>query len=120
MRQLVGKTLAGKFRITEHIADGAMGSVFRARHLELDTDVCIKILQPHLAQNPTAERRFRREARAAAKLKHPNCISILDFGATEDGTLYLDIVESDEGSHDGILESYVRWLHFRFFSEQSA
>ena len=87
--KLVGETLAGKFRIEEHIGDGAMGSVFRAHHLELDTDICIKVMLPDLARNPVAVRRFRREARAAARLKHPNSISVLDFGKSRDGTLYL-------------------------------
>jgi eukaryotic-like serine/threonine-protein kinase len=61
-----------------------MGSVWRARHLELDTDVAVKLMDPSLAANADGLARFRREAQAAASLKSPNVVQVYDYGV--DGT----------------------------------
>lgn len=85
----MGTTLVGKYRIEALLGSGAMGRVYRAFHLDLETEVAIKLLRPERAANPEAVARFRQEARATSRLRHPNIISVLDFGQTESGDLYL-------------------------------
>ncbi|MEL6183790.1 MAG: serine/threonine-protein kinase [Myxococcota bacterium] len=82
-RQLIGRVIGGKLRITEHLGSGSMGRVYRAHHLSLDKDVAIKVLRESAMLDPNRSRRFAHEARAASRLNHPNSVSILDFG--EDG-----------------------------------
>ncbi|HZS42005.1 MAG TPA: protein kinase [Polyangia bacterium] len=85
----IGVTLAGKYRLTELIGEGAMGRVYRADHLALEAQVAVKLLNADVAADPQTARRFQTEARAASRLRHPNTIQILDFGQAESGTLYL-------------------------------
>ena len=83
------RVLAGKYRLEEQLRSGAMGAIYRAHHLSLDKTVCIKIMHPELAKDEQFALRFHREARAASRFDHPNSILILDYGADEDGTLYI-------------------------------
>ncbi|QQS48076.1 MAG: protein kinase [Acidobacteriota bacterium] len=69
-----------KYRLEQLIAHGGMGSVYRASHLTLDRPVAIKILRPEYLDDPTIRERFSREAKAVARLKHPNVVSIYDYG----------------------------------------
>jgi len=86
----IGQVVAGRFKIEELIGQGGMGKVFRARHLALDRNVCLKMLKPSVLEDPTVIGRFEREAMAASRLNHPNSIQVLDFGRNEaDGALYL-------------------------------
>ncbi len=77
---LVGQIVLDKYLVEEELGAGAMGRVFRGRHIKLPRQVAIKVLHPDLLHDPTMVERFRREAKAAAKLQHPNVISVLDFG----------------------------------------
>ncbi|MDH3590297.1 MAG: serine/threonine protein kinase [Planctomycetota bacterium] len=70
----------GGYRLVEKIGAGTMGTVFRAKQLSLDRTVAIKILNPPLANRSEHVERFLREARAVAKLNHPNVISGIDVG----------------------------------------
>ncbi|HXF37193.1 MAG TPA: Stk1 family PASTA domain-containing Ser/Thr kinase [Actinomycetota bacterium] len=81
-------TLDGRYHVVERIATGGMGEVFRARDLVLDRDVAIKVLHRNLAGDPGFVERFRREARAAAALNHPNIVAVYDWGAA-DGIYYM-------------------------------
>jgi serine/threonine protein kinase len=84
MNDLIGKTLGG-YQITEQIGKGGMATVFRAYQPSLDRDVAIKVLPPYYAdQDETFIARFKREARAIAKLRHPNILMVMDFGQEED------------------------------------
>jgi hypothetical protein len=85
----VGKTLAGKFLVNRLLGVGGMGQVYHATHLALDRPVALKLLNPAFRADRGMAQRFHREARAASKLSHPNCIGILDFGAAEDGALFI-------------------------------
>ncbi len=87
--QNVGRVLGGKFEILELIGQGGMGKVYRARHLTLDRQVCVKTLKPSLLDDATLVGRFEREAKAASRLNHPNSIQVLDFGQDGQGGLYL-------------------------------
>ncbi|NOY90404.1 MAG: protein kinase [Deltaproteobacteria bacterium] len=86
---MLGSLIAGKYRIEEWIGEGAMGRVYAARQESLDKHVAIKVLHPHLARDPKVIKRFHREARAASRLSHPNSMQVVDFGADEDGKLYI-------------------------------
>jgi Serine/threonine protein kinase len=87
---LVGRPLDGKFLIEKLIGVGGMGRVYKATQLSLDKPVCVKVLHRTMMGDPTLIGRFKREARAASRLNHPNSITVIDFGqAAEDGSLYL-------------------------------
>jgi tRNA A-37 threonylcarbamoyl transferase component Bud32 len=92
--QFIGKTVTN-FKIVELIGRGAMGSVYKARHVLLDKDVAIKILHPHLCSNDSALKRFKQEAQSAVRLEHPGIVRVQDFGVTAEGQPYLlmDYVE---------------------------
>ena len=85
----LGTLLAGRYVIEEVIGEGGMATVYRARHKLVDRLVAVKIMNPMLASDPIVRERFRREARSAQKLAHPNIIEIFDQGDTEDGTCYI-------------------------------
>jgi serine/threonine-protein kinase len=85
----IGQVVNGKFRVEALLGQGGMGKVYRARHLTLDRPVVLKMLHPDYSTDPQVVQRFQREARAASRLNHPNSIAVLDFGAAEDGTLFM-------------------------------
>ena len=80
-----GTVLAGRYRIERPLSRGGMGAVFEATQLGLDRPVAIKVLLPALSRDAKAQERFRREARSAAGLRHPNIIQIYDYGISEHG-----------------------------------
>jgi serine/threonine protein kinase len=87
---LPSSLLALRYSLHGVLGRGGMATVYRARHLGLDRDVALKILPP--PAHGTSSRdlaRFEREARTAARLDHPGCVRVVDFGACADGTRYL-------------------------------
>jgi eukaryotic-like serine/threonine-protein kinase len=80
-----GAVLAGRYRIERLISRGGMGAVFEATQLGLDRPVAIKMLLPALSLDEKMQERFRREARSAASLRHPNIIQIYDYGISDYG-----------------------------------
>jgi len=89
LESLIGKLLDGRYRIESLLGSGGMGVVYRATHIHLDTQVAVKILNPELVANQSAIERFRREARAAGRINHPNAIQVTDFGVTAEKIVYL-------------------------------
>jgi eukaryotic-like serine/threonine-protein kinase len=85
---LVGRELDGRYLIAERIARGGMATVYRAVDTRLDRTVAIKVMHASLAEDPGFVERFRREAKAAAALSHPNVVAVHDQGNT-DGMSYL-------------------------------
>ena len=79
----IGLILDSKYKLVEHLGEGGMGSVFRAERLHIGDYVAVKLLHPDLVREEHALERFRREARAAAMIRHHNVVSIHDFS---DGT----------------------------------
>jgi serine/threonine-protein kinase len=77
---LIGRTLGERFRVIGFIGEGAMASVYRAVQVEEPRDVAVKVMHPHLTGDPTFVGRFRREAKAASQIRHPNTVQILDYG----------------------------------------
>jgi eukaryotic-like serine/threonine-protein kinase len=92
----IGTTIAGRYVIEEVLGEGGMATVYRARFRVSDRTVAIKIMDSELARNPVTQERFRREAKAAQRIAHPNIIEILDQGEAADGSLYL-VMELLEG-----------------------
>lgn len=86
-RALLGTTIDGKYRIENLLGVGGMGAVYRAVHLGTGRPVALKTILPDLVRHPEALERFRREARAAGRLRHPNIVDVTDFGvAVASGT----------------------------------
>jgi WD40 repeat protein len=83
------RVVGGKYRIDALLGQGGMGSVYRATHLELDRIIALKIVLPDFVSNNETLERFRQEARASARLNHPNVISVYDFGILPTGQAYL-------------------------------
>lgn len=81
---LVGHVIDGKYELVAKLGEGGMSVVYRARRAHIGDDVAVKILLGKFVKDEAALARFRREARAAAMLRHPNVITIHDFGETDD------------------------------------
>jgi serine/threonine protein kinase len=94
--ELLGHVIDGRYRLEAKIGFGGMGTVYRASRLAIGDDVAIKMLHREHVADPNAAERFRREAHTAARLKHPNAVSIHDFGVSSDGLMYL-VMELAEG-----------------------
>jgi len=92
----LGREIVGKYRIDAEIGAGGMATIYRATRLHIGDVVAIKVLRSELLRDPQFAERFRREAQAAARLKHPNVVAIYDFGVAEDGVIYL-VMELLEG-----------------------
>src|SRR5580704_9587369 len=85
---LVGRTIADKFRIEAMVGRGAMGCVYKATQLNLRKTVAIKVLNPSRPADGSFAQRFKREAKAASRMDHPNSLRVIDFGEDE-GLLYI-------------------------------
>ena len=85
---MIGQTIAGRYRLTEQIGEGATGTVYRAEVVGGGEPVAIKVLRVDPGARDK-ERRFEREAMAGAQAEHPNCVAVRDYGALEDGRPYL-------------------------------
>jgi tRNA A-37 threonylcarbamoyl transferase component Bud32 len=86
---LIGEVIASRYRIEARVGNGAMGTVYRARHVKLGRPFAVKLLRPTLLGNETVRRRFAREAELAGSLHHPNIVSMVDVGETPYGLHYL-------------------------------
>jgi len=86
---LIGVTIAGRYQIEEVLGQGGMATVYAARHRLVDRPCAVKVMSPQFTRNEVIRERFRREAKAAQKLAHPNIIEIFDQGETPDGYVYL-------------------------------
>ena len=87
--RVIGKELAGKYRIDGFLKRGGMGAVYKGTHLMLGKPVAIKLINPELVTSADIVDRFQREARAAANLTHPNIVIVHDLGQTAEGELYI-------------------------------
>jgi predicted Ser/Thr protein kinase len=81
---LIGHKIDGKYALEAKLGEGGMSVVYRARRVHIGDDVAVKILTGKFVKDDAALARFRREARAAAMLRHPSVITIHDFGETDD------------------------------------
>ncbi|HEX8291359.1 MAG TPA: protein kinase [Pyrinomonadaceae bacterium] len=86
----------GRYRLDRLLGRGSMGAVYAGVHVELERPAAIKMLLPDFVSDPQALRRFKREARAAARLNHPNVAGVYDFGTLPGGESYI-VMELVEG-----------------------
>lgn len=86
---LVGKVLEDRFEILSRIGEGGTGVVYKAKQVTVDRIVAIKVLGAHVSSDPSWVKRFHNEARAAARLDHPNTVRLIDFGQTKEGLLFI-------------------------------
>ena len=95
----VGQTLDGKYQMTRELGRGGMGTVYLATHLGTERPVAVKIIAPQYMQRTEFVERFRREARAAGRLRHPNVVNVTDFGfaETRDGQVAYLVMEYLDG-----------------------
>ena len=92
---MIGKTVS-HYRILEKIGGGGMGDVYRAQDINLDRFVAVKFPSDETCLNPTALERFRREAKAASGLSHPNICTIYEFDDSEDRPfLVMELLEGE-------------------------
>lgn len=96
---MLGETLDEKYRIESELGRGGMGTVYLATHLGTERPVAIKVIAPQFMQRPEFVERFRREARAAGRLRHPNVVDVTDFGfaATPKGPVAYLVMEYLDG-----------------------
>ena len=95
--EFLGQRLMGQFDIRERCGQGAMGTVYQAHQMNMDRLVAIKILRQDLVRDRTVVKRFYREAKAAARLSHPNIITVHLVAETDDGLPYI-VMEYLEGT----------------------
>jgi serine/threonine protein kinase len=88
--------IADKYRLDRLLGRGGMGAVYEGLHVELDRCVAVKLLLPDFTADTDALERFRREARAAARLNHPNVADTYDYGVLPEGGAYI-VMEMVEG-----------------------
>jgi eukaryotic-like serine/threonine-protein kinase len=94
---LIGTTIAGRYKVEKVIGEGGMATVYRASQSHVDRACAIKVMNPALATDATVRERFRREAKSAQSLAHPNVIEIFEQGETDNGTPYM-VMELLEGT----------------------
>jgi serine/threonine protein kinase len=110
---LLGQVLKGTYKIVERIAKGGMGVVYRAAQMPLGRSVAVKAVFTNPLTASEVAQRFFREARLLSQINHPNIVSLIDFGTTEDDVLFMvmehlqgrtldKIVPRDEGLSLGL------------------
>ena len=118
LNPLLGATIEGKFRIESQLGRGAMGTVYRATQLNLERPVAMKVMRSDILSNPVAIERFKREALAIARLKHPRIVAIYDYGVAPEVGAYI-VMEYLEGRSLNAevkdrkripIEQAVRWM----------
>jgi Protein kinase domain len=87
----------GRYRLLEPLGSGGMSVVYRGLDTSLQREVAVKVLHPHLARQQDARARLAREARAVARLQHPNILEVFDFAdpSTEDAFLVTELVRGE-------------------------
>jgi serine/threonine protein kinase len=86
---LIGRTVAGRYRVIELLGEGGMGAVYLAEHVAIQKQIALKVLHAEYASKGDIVTRFQQEAISASRIKHPNVLEIFDFGQLESGAFYL-------------------------------
>ena len=97
------KAADSRFTILEKIGQGGWGGVYKAYQHSTRREVALKVLRKDVAQDNQARRRFHREAEAVSKLKHPNTVTVFDFGETADGLLFIAMEYVEGRSLDAVI-----------------
>jgi eukaryotic-like serine/threonine-protein kinase len=85
---LIGSTLDGRYRLLRVIGEGGMGIVYEGEHVLIERRVAVKVLREDFCKRADVVERFRREAKSASRIGHPNIVDVLDFGETPGGASY--------------------------------
>ena len=93
--QMIGTVLSDRYRLEAKLGSGGMSTVYLARDETLDRPVAVKVMHREMSEQPDQLERFRQEARAVAKLSHPNVVAVIDAG--EDGGHPYIVFEYVEG-----------------------
>ncbi|HEY9683211.1 MAG TPA: serine/threonine-protein kinase [Oculatellaceae cyanobacterium] len=109
---LVGTIFAGRYEVLELLGRGGMGAVYKTRNRINRNLRALKMMHAHLVADPQVFRRFQQEATAAARINHPNAITIIDMGMAEDGRPYL-IMDYLDGMSLSQLLKYKRKLRIK-------
>ncbi|HSM56066.1 MAG TPA: protein kinase [Candidatus Sulfomarinibacteraceae bacterium] len=102
----IGKKIGGRYEILELLGQGGMSAVYKAMDQNLKRVVAVKLIHPHLSDDPEFVRRFEEEAKAVAQLRHPNIVQIFDFD--HDGDVYYIVFEFVPGE---TLQDRLKRLH---------
>ncbi len=94
---MIGRVIAGRYRVLAHLGSGGMGVVYRVEHVHIGKVMALKVLHDELARREDLVRRFRREAEAASRLASAHTVQVFDFGES-DGRMYL-VMEHVEGTN---------------------
>lgn len=96
--RMLGRTIAGRYRIVKKLGQGGMGSVYLAEQVGIGQQVAMKFLHSGLSLDLDVTRRFLNEAKSYARVGHPNAVNLHDFGQDEEGNLYISMeyVEGDD------------------------
>jgi len=100
--------IAGRYEKLSQLGAGAMGVVFKAQDTVLDREVALKIMGPDIRDNPAVAERFIQEAKALARLNHPNIVTVFDQGKDENGELFMVMELVDGGALDTVLEKQTK------------
>ena len=104
-RDMVGTTVAERYRVKSLLGSGGMGTVYLADQVAMDRQVVLKFLHTAYSSRADLKERFHREARAASKIKNSNTIVLHDFGQTDDGTLYMAMEYLEGRTLTALIES---------------
>jgi serine/threonine-protein kinase len=97
----IGRILLSQYRIDALLGEGGMGAVYRGEQLSVNRPVAIKLISGKIAENPECVRRFRREAEAMAKLRHPNTVRLYEFGvADQELFMVMELLEGRDLSEE--------------------
>src|SRR5437588_5188789 len=94
---MTDRLLAGRYRLGDVLGSGGMATVYRAEDTLLGRSVAVKLLRPELLADRELVARFEREARAAARLMHPNVVAVFDVGSDgEDRFIVMELVDGED------------------------
>ena len=102
---LIGRSVDNRYEVIERIGEGGMGSVYRAQQMPVGRAIALKVLRRNLSEDPAAVRRFFHEAKVVSKLRHPNTVTLFDFGQSDDGLLFIAMELMTGASLDNIARS---------------
>ena len=118
---VIGQTLDDKYRIESELGKGGMGTVYLATHVGTERPVALKVIAPQFMQRLEFVERFKREARAAGRLRHPNVVDVTDFGfaETREGNVAYLVMEYLDGCTLGeVLEEEKRRKELNVIEEE--
>ncbi len=107
----INEIVGERYKILEEVGQGGMATVYRGWDLLLEREVAVKILHPYLAKEASHRRRFQREAKTIARLKHPNIVEIYDFSGAKNG-------DKDEGQLFIVME-FIKGSNLKNFAEKN-